>query len=37
VIFNRDLFNTLRKRELDAVGKKLEDEIGRPRGGKIED
>lgn len=36
MIFNRDLFNTLRKRGLDAVGKKLEDEIGRPRGGNIE-
>ncbi|QPC86413.1 DUF3363 domain-containing protein [Mesorhizobium sp. NBSH29] len=30
VIFNRDLLNTLRKRELDAVGEKLADEIGRP-------
>ncbi len=30
VIFNRDLLNTLRKRELDAVGEKLAGEIGRP-------
>jgi type IV secretory pathway VirD2 relaxase len=30
VIFNRDLLNTLRKRELDAVGEKLANEIGRP-------
>ncbi|WP_227287656.1 VirD2 family relaxase/mobilization nuclease [Boseongicola sp. H5] len=30
VIFNRDLLNTLRRRELDAVGEKLAEEIGRP-------
>ena len=30
VIFNRDLLNTLRKRELDTVGEKLAKEIGRP-------
>ena len=30
VIFNRDLLNTLRKRELDAVGEKLAGEIDRP-------
>lgn len=30
VIFNRNLLNTLRKRELDAVGEKLAQEIGRP-------
>ena len=31
VIFNRDLLNTLRKRELDAVGEKLANELGRPQ------
>lgn len=30
VIFARDLLNTLSKRELDAVGEKLAEEIGRP-------
>ncbi|TYB86087.1 VirD2 family relaxase/mobilization nuclease [Oceaniovalibus sp. ACAM 378] len=30
VIFNRDLLNTLRKRELDSVAEKLAAEIGRP-------
>ncbi len=30
VIFARDLLNTLRKRELDSVGEKLANEIGRP-------
>lgn len=30
VIFNRDLLNTLRKRELEATGEKLADDIGRP-------
>ncbi len=30
MIFNRDLLNTLRKRELDTVGEKLAKEIGRP-------
>ncbi len=30
VIFNRDLLNTLRKGELDAVGEQLSEELGRP-------
>lgn len=30
VIFNRDLLNTLRKRELDQAAAKLSDELGRP-------
>ncbi|WP_375551393.1 relaxase/mobilization nuclease domain-containing protein [Rhodophyticola porphyridii] len=30
VIFNRNLLNTLRKRELDAVGEKLATELGKP-------
>ncbi|MEF2548454.1 DUF3363 domain-containing protein [Aurantimonas sp. E1-2-R+4] len=37
IIFARDLLTTLRKRELDAAGEKLAAEIGRPRGGNIED
>ncbi len=30
IILQRDLLNTLRRRELDAVGEKLSDETGRP-------
>ena len=30
MIFNRDLLNTLRNREIKAVGEKLAKEIGRP-------